>query len=88
MFELAGAVAAEDRWVGAQAPLDRTATIAGWFEALADEQEAVLVVETEGHIVGMAVVHLRVGIASFTMQLADRARGRGLGAELLDAILD
>ena len=87
LFELASAVVGEDKWLGAQAPLDRTTTFARWTSDLQDPDATRFLVEDDGRIVGSASVHLEGGRADLGMQVAESYRGLGVGSALMEAIV-
>lgn len=84
-------VAAEGRWVGTEAGFDRDKRRARWLDSVTDPHTAQLVVEDSatGRLLGHGAVHLeRYGVAELGMALAADARGRGLGGQLLDALVE
>lgn len=90
VVDLFEAVAAEGRWLGSEAPLDRPAQRARRAEALADERRALFVAEADdGRLVGEIGLSLApYGVADLGMAVADGWRGRGVGRALLDAGVD
>ncbi|HEY4410768.1 MAG TPA: GNAT family N-acetyltransferase [Acidimicrobiia bacterium] len=92
------AVAAEGRWMGAEAPLDREARRVGFDRAV--EGDGAVLFLAEGHvgahagpgaaggIVGACFGSLSGGIADLGMFVADGWRGGGVGAALLGALVD
>jgi RimJ/RimL family protein N-acetyltransferase len=87
LFELVSAVAAEEKWIGAQPPLNRDVTFERWTKELDAPAVARFVAETEGQLVGEAKVQVHAGVADLGMQVAAAHRGLGLGAALLDAVI-
>lgn len=90
-LDLLEAVAAEGIWLGTEPGFDRHRRSQHWLEALADPMVRTLVVAdtATGRLVGQGSVHVaRYGVAELGMNLAADSRGRGLGGQLLDALLD
>ena len=85
------AVAAEGVWLGTEAGFDRHRRREIWLEGLVDPTVRTVVVEdpATNRLLGQGTVHLaRYGVAELGMNLAADARGRGVGGQLLDALLD
>jgi len=81
-------VAAEGRWIGAEAPVDsdRARRV---FEARLDfEQAATFIAEADGVLVGHLGADLAGGVADLGMMVRDGHRGRGVGSSLLGACID
>jgi RimJ/RimL family protein N-acetyltransferase len=90
-LDMLTAVAAEGVWLGTEAGFDRHSRREAWLAGLADPAERTLVAEDAAsrRLIGHGTVHLaRYGVAELGMSLAAAARGRGLGGQLLDALLD
>jgi len=90
-LDIFAAVAAEGIWLGTEAGFDRHRRRETWLEGLADPTMRTLVVEDAGtgRLLGHGTMHLaRYGVAEVGMSLAAQARGRGLGGQLLDALVD
>jgi RimJ/RimL family protein N-acetyltransferase len=90
-LDLLEAVAAEGIWLGTEPGFDRHRRGQYWLEGLADPMARSLVVAdaSTGRLVGQGSVHVaRYGVADMGMNLAADSRGRGLGGQLLDALLD
>jgi RimJ/RimL family protein N-acetyltransferase len=89
LVELTAAVAAEGRWIGTEAPVDRERRRRALAEALGDERALLLVADAGGRVVGELWMGLAgYGVADLGMLVADGWRGRGLGGSLLRAGLD
>jgi RimJ/RimL family protein N-acetyltransferase len=88
LFELVDAVVREDKWLGAQPPLDRTTSIERWRSELDDPYAVRFVVEEDGRLVGEVSAHLNGGRADLGMQVAEDYRGLGVGTALLNTITD
>ncbi len=82
------AVAAEGRWIGAEAPVDREA-VARRFTMLVDEERpgTILVAEADGTLIGDVSIRMERGVADIAMMVAAGWRRRGVGSGLLDAAL-
>jgi RimJ/RimL family protein N-acetyltransferase len=90
-LDLLEAVAAEGIWLGTEPGFDRHRRGQYWLESLADPMVRPLVMtdRASGRLVGQGSVHLaRYGVAEMGMNLAADSRGRGLGGQLIDAMLD
>lgn len=83
------AVAAEDRWIGAEPPVDvadRAEKMRTWLAAGA----VMWVVEDEGEVVGTLGLHKTHvdGVMGLGMALVEHARGRGGGHACMRTVLD
>lgn len=98
-FALFEAVAAEGRWLGAEAPLDRTAR-REFFDRCLDRREAesgpcdstpqpgdaaILVAEVDGTLAGAVSLQLTRGVVDLGMFVAADRRGAGVGTALVEA---
>ena len=88
LFAMVDAVVGEDKWLGAQPPLDRDVTIDRWRSDVDDPHAVRFVVEDRRRIVGEANAHLAGGRADLGMQVAEAYRGLGVGTVLVSAIVD
>ncbi len=86
-FALFTSVAAEGRWLGAEAPLDRAARREAFERDLAAADAASSLAEVEGQLVGVLGLRLRRGVAGLGMLVAEAWRGRGVGSSLMEAAL-
>jgi RimJ/RimL family protein N-acetyltransferase len=86
-FALFTSVAAEGRWIAAEAPLDRVARREAFERDLAAADAASLLAEVGGQAVGVLGVRVRIGIAGLGMLVAEPWRGRGVGTALMGAAL-
>jgi RimJ/RimL family protein N-acetyltransferase len=86
---LFASVAAEGRWIAAEAPIDRAVRRRQLRERL-DRRDAVMfVAEVGGVIIGQLVVDLAgYGVAEVGMLVAAEWRRRGVGSALLGAGID
>jgi RimJ/RimL family protein N-acetyltransferase len=90
-LDVVEAIAAEGVWLGTEAGFDRHRRREIWLGGLADPTVRTLVVEDPAtdRQIGQGTVHLaRYGVADLGMSLAADARGRGVGGQLLDALLE
>jgi putative acetyltransferase len=81
-------VAAEGRWIGAEAPVDRARARRVFDARLNSEHAATFIAETDGILVGHLGVDLTAGVADLGMMVRDRYRGQGVGSRLLEACID
>ena len=82
------AVAAEGRWMGAEAPLDRDARRAGFDRAVAGDSSVLFLADAGGTIVGSIYASLSGGVVDLGMFVVSGHRGGGIGAALLEAVID
>ena len=88
-LELFETVAAEGRWIGTEAPLDRERYTTGFAESLANDDVAMFIADAGDEIVGhLRVELLRYRVAELGMMVADGWRGRGVGSALLASAVD
>ena len=86
VVDLLVAVAAEGRWIGTEAPVDREARLAWFRQALDHDGQALFVALAGGEVVGQLGLELRpYRVADLGMAVAARWRGRGVGSRLLQA---
>ena len=83
-------VAAEGRWLGAEADVDWAERRAGWARGLEDPaRRSSVVVDEDGTILGTGGVELTgYGVAELGMAVGPGRRGQGIGGLLLDALVD
>src|SRR5207249_5361479 len=79
------AVAAEGRWLGAEAPLDRDARRAVFDRAVAGDNSVLFLADAGGSIVGSVYAWLSGGVVDIGMFVVSGQRGGGIGAALLEA---
>lgn len=82
------AVAAEGRWMGAEAPIDRDARRAGFDRAVARDDAVLLLADSGGAVVGSIYASLSGGVVDLGMFVAAGHRGGGIGSALLEAVID
>ena len=87
LFALIDAVVSEEKWLGAQPPLDRDTNFERWRADLEDPSAVRFVVEDNGRLVGEANVHLTGGRADLGMAVAASHRGKRVGTALLNAVI-
>jgi len=89
LIDLVAAVAAEGRWIGTEAPVDRERRRRMLADALGRERTLLLLAEAGGRVVAELSMDLAgYGVADLGMLVADGWRGHGVGSELLRAGLD
>jgi RimJ/RimL family protein N-acetyltransferase len=81
------AVAAEGRWLGAEAPVDRDARRAGFDRAITGEGAVLYLADAGGEIVGAMHAFLGGGVVDLGMFVVDGSRGGGIGSALLEAAI-
>ena len=86
-FQLYEAVAAEGKWIGGEAPVERAGKEESFLETLQDGDAASFVVERDGRLVGSLGVHMKAGIAELGMLIDADWRGQGIGSALMEACL-
>ena len=82
------AVAAEGRWMGAEAPIDRDARRAGFDRAVARDDSVLYLAEAGGAVVGSIYASLSGGVVDLGMFVTAGYRGGGIGSALLEAVID
>lgn len=84
-FEVFEAVAAEGKWVGSEAPMDRDRRRAGYLDTLTRTDATQFVVDVDGEVVGALGVHGAgpPGLFDLGMFLAPEWRGKGAGSALM-----
>ena len=93
VVDLAWAVAAEGRWIGAEVPFDRAARRSRMSDMLTRDSATVLVADAGADggpaVAGEIAVDIApYGVADIGMLLARDWRGHGLGGALLRAAID
>jgi RimJ/RimL family protein N-acetyltransferase len=89
LVDLTATVAAEGRWIGAEAPLDRERRRRALADRLAAERALLLVAEADGQPIGELWMDVApYGVADLGMLVAEEWRGRGVGSALLRAGID
>ena len=86
-FRLYEMVAAEGKWIGGEAPVDRVARKRSYLDTLQDDDAASFVAECDGRMVGSLGVRMRGGIADLGMLIDAGWRGRGIGSALMEACI-
>lgn len=82
------AVAAEGRWMGAEAPIDRDARRSGFDRAVARDDSVLFLADAGGAVVGSIYASLSGGVVDLGMFVAAGHRGGGIGSALLEAVID
>jgi RimJ/RimL family protein N-acetyltransferase len=89
LVELYAAVAAEGRWIGGEAPVDRDRRRARMAAMLERPDAAMFVAETGAGVVGQLGIELAgYGVADLGMLVAEDWRGHGAGSALMRAAVD
>ncbi len=86
-FALFQDVAAEGRWIGAEAPVDETRARRVFDARLDSERVATYIVESDGVLAGHLGIDLASGVADLGMMVRDSYRGMGIGSQLLEACI-
>lgn len=87
-FDLFEQVAAEGRWIGGEAPVDRDARRDNFLGHLETDEAIRFLAESDGLLLGDISARLGGGRADLGMMVRDGYRGQGLGSALMDACLD
>ncbi len=82
------AVAAEGRWMGAEAPIDRDARRAGFDRAVEGDNSVLYLADAGGSIVGSIYGSVSGGVVDLGMFVVGGHRGGGIGSALLEALID
>ncbi len=77
------AIAAEGRWIGAEAPIDREKIRPRRIEALSQGEVLFLVALVDGRLVGELSLEGGVGVSWLGMGILDGYRGAGIGRALM-----
>ena len=89
LVELYAAVAAEGRWIAAEAPVDRELRRRRFAEQLQSDSTVMLVADAGGQLVGQLGLYVAgYGVADLGMLVAEGWRRRGVGSALLKAGID
>jgi RimJ/RimL family protein N-acetyltransferase len=88
-YELFSAVAEEGKWIGREAPIDRSVAREG-FESYLDSNRRIhiLAESDESQLVGELAIQADRTVADFGMMVASGWRGRGVGSALLRRAID
>jgi RimJ/RimL family protein N-acetyltransferase len=89
LLDVYESVAAEGRWIGAEAPVDREETARRWREAMDAGRVAVFAAEdADGRICGTLSLMLHNGLADLGMSILDGYREQGIGSAMTRACID
>ncbi len=89
VLDLLVIVAAEKRFIGTEAPIDRAAKRARFLERLeSDRWGLLLATDSNGRVVGQIGLKDMRGLVEIGMLVAPEHRGAGIGSTLLQAALD
>ena len=82
-------VAEEGRWIGGEAPVDKTERRARFETSIHRDDARFFMAEDDGRIVGHIFIEVAgYGVADLGMMVAADVRGRGVGSALLSAAID
>jgi ribosomal protein S18 acetylase RimI-like enzyme len=87
-FALFEAVAAEGKWVGSEAPLDRDSRRRSFDHYLESADAVTLLAEVDGQLVGDLGIEIRRGVGHLGMLVDERWRGRGVGSTLMESCIN
>jgi ribosomal protein S18 acetylase RimI-like enzyme len=87
-FALSEAVAAEGKWIGSEAPLDRNSRRLIFDNYLESEDAVTFLAEVDGQLVGNLGVEIRRGVGHLGMLVDKRWRSRGIGSTLMESCID
>ncbi len=87
-FALFDEVAAEGRWIGAEAPVRRRWAEPMFARLVDDESTDVLLAEIGTALVGSGSIELQLGRAEIGMMVRDGFRREGVGSALLDGCIE
>ena len=88
VVDLYEAVAAEGRWIAAEAPVDRPSRIERFTRSIERDDATMFVAEDAGRLVGSLGIEVRpYGVADLGMMVAADRRGQGVGSDLLQAAI-
>jgi RimJ/RimL family protein N-acetyltransferase len=82
-FDLFNAVAAEQKWIGTEGPLERESSREAFDRYVSSEDRTTLLAEAEGRLVGFLGIDVRRGLVEIGMMVDAAWRGRGVGSALL-----
>lgn len=85
-LDLLEEVAAERRYIGAEPPIDRSATATRWAEVFDGIHGAMFVAQAGDRVVGVGQMQ-GDGLSKLGMYVARDLRGRGIGSRLLDSCI-
>ena len=88
-YDLLESVAAEGRWIGTEAPVDREARRARELDRVEEGSAVLVAAEIGDTIVGCAGLHEVIpGLYEVGMMIQDGFRGQGIGSRLLETCID
>jgi RimJ/RimL family protein N-acetyltransferase len=89
VVDLYGDVAAEGRWIAAEAPVNKIERRARFETSIRRDDAEMFVADDNGRIVGELGIEVAgYGVADFGMMVAADGRGRGVGSALLQAAIE
>jgi RimJ/RimL family protein N-acetyltransferase len=87
-FALFEAVAAEGKWIGSEAPLDRDSRRQSFDNYLESADAVTLLAEVDGQLVGDLGIEIRRGVGHLGMVVDERWRGHGVGSTLMESCIN
>lgn len=85
LLSLRERAAAERVWIGSELPLDRKRDRAQFKRGIESDHAALFVADADDDIVGWLGLDAPIGIADLGMAISPDHRGRGIGAQLVEA---
>jgi L-amino acid N-acyltransferase YncA len=77
-------VAAEDRWIGGELPVDRERHRSGRLERISGEDHLLAVAEVDGSIVAELGVYVAHGRGDLGMEIMEGFREQGIGSAMME----
>jgi RimJ/RimL family protein N-acetyltransferase len=84
-------VAAEGKWIGTEAPIDRAERSSRLSEGIEDGTNVMFIAEVDGRVVGGAGLHQmtrHTGLFDLGMMILEEWRRRGIGSALVRHLID
>ncbi|HVF52033.1 MAG TPA: GNAT family N-acetyltransferase [Actinomycetota bacterium] len=88
VLDLLESVAAEERWIGTELPIDRADRTKRWRTDYLGDRGCMFVAEVDGALVGTSGVEDDRGLVDLGMMVRDGYRRQGIGSQLLQASID
>jgi ribosomal protein S18 acetylase RimI-like enzyme len=81
-------VAAEDRWIGGELPVDRERHRSGRLERISGEDHLLAVAEVDGSIVAELGVYVAHGRGDLGMEIMEGFREQGIGSAMMERAIE